>query len=155
MVFETLGFVRQEMQSPEGGFYSALDADSVRPDKPAEHAEGAYYLWHESELKDLLSVAEFSMVKSYFNIEENGNIFSDPQNEFTDLNILYIDDEYRTRSLTGQKNDLLQSARKKLNKQRRLRPRPHLDDKVITAWNGMMFAAFAKAYQSISFGCTV
>ena len=149
VVFETLDFVRQEMQSSGGGFYSALDADSERADKPAEHAEGAYYLWHESELKDLLSAAEFSIVKSYFDVEENGNILSDPQNEFTDLNILYIDDEYRIRPLTRQENGLLQSARKKLNKQRRLRPRPHLDDKVITAWNGMMLAAFAKA--SIAF----
>ncbi len=133
------------MKSESGGFYSALDADSERPDKPGEHAEGAYYLWHESELKKLLSKAEFLFIKEYFSIKTNGNIDSDPQNEFRDLNILAIDEEYRDKDLTEKQTQLLSSAKKKLNNQRLLRPRPHLDDKVITAWNGMMISAFAKA----------
>ncbi len=145
VVFETLDFVRQEMRSVDGGFYSALDADSERPDRSGEHAEGAYYLWRESELKALLSSAEFSFIKKYFNIQENGNILSDPQNEFTDLNIFYIDEGFRDRSLTPQEVSWLHSAKKKLNIKRRLRPRPHLDDKIITAWNGMMISALAKA----------
>ncbi|NOQ87478.1 MAG: DUF255 domain-containing protein [Gammaproteobacteria bacterium] len=145
VVFETLDFVRQEMRSPDGGFYSALDADSERADKPGEHAEGAYYLWNEQELKDLLSVAEFSFVKNYFNINENGNIFSDPQNEFTDLNIFYIDEASKSQSLTRQEARWLQSASETLNTKRRMRPRPHLDDKIITAWNAMMLSAFARA----------
>ncbi len=85
VVFETLDFVRQEMQSPDGGFYSALDADSERPDRLGEHAEGAYYLWSEAELKTLLSAPEFSFIKKYFHIQKNGNIISDPQNEFATL----------------------------------------------------------------------
>ena len=145
IVFQTLNFVKQEMQSPDGGFYSALDADSEVTEKPGEHAEGAYYLWHESELKDLLSTAEFSFIKKYFHIKDSGNIFSDPQNEFTDLNIFYIDEEFRDKLLTQQENRWLQSAIQTLNIKRRLRPRPHLDDKIITAWNGMMLSAFAKA----------
>ena len=145
VVYETLDFVRQEMQSSEGGFYSALDADSERADKPGDHAEGAYYLWRESELKGFLSTAEFSFVKKYFQIKENGNIFSDPQNEFTGLNIFYIDEELRSVSLTQQQARWLQSAGQILNMKRRLRPRPHLDDKIITAWNGMMLSAFARA----------
>ncbi|MFV9615398.1 MAG: thioredoxin domain-containing protein [Gammaproteobacteria bacterium] len=145
LVFQTLNFVKQEMQSPDGGFYTALDADSERADKPGEHSEGAYYLWRESELKDLLSTAEFSFVKKYFHIKENGNIFSDPQKEFTDLNIFYIDEEYRDTLLTQQESSWLQSASQTLNAKRRLRPRPQLDDKIITEWNGMMLSAFAKA----------
>ena len=145
LVLETLKFVTEEMQSPEGGFYSALDADSERIDKPGTHAEGAYYLWHEAELKKALSSAEFDFVKKYFHIRKNGNIDSDPQNEFTNLNIFYIDEEFRNTVLTKQQEKWLVSVREKLNKIRRQRPRPHLDDKIITAWNGMMLAAFAKA----------
>jgi uncharacterized protein YyaL (SSP411 family) len=145
LVLETLEFVVEEMQSPGGGFYSALDADSESVDKPGTHAEGAYYLWHESELKKTLSVAEFNFVKEYFHIRENGNIDSDPQNEFTNLNIFYLDEKFKNTVLTEQQVKWLASARKKLNNLRRQRPRPHLDDKIITAWNGMMLASFAKA----------
>lgn len=144
VVFETLDFVRQEMRSVDGGFYSALDADSERQDRPGEHAEGAYYLWRESELKALLPSAEFSFIKEYFHVQKNGNILSDPQNEFTDLNIFYIDESFRDKSLAPQESSWLNSAKKKLNIKRRLRPRPHLDDKIITAWNGMMISALAK-----------
>jgi len=154
VIYQTLGFVKQEMRSAEGGFYSALDADSERSVetgvRSGERAEGAYYLWQEKELKKLLAKDEFKFVKKYFNIREHGNIFSDPQGEFTDLNILYIDEEYRGRSLTLQQKSWLKSVKKKLNMVRRLRPRPLLDDKVITAWNGMMLSAFARA--SITFG---
>jgi uncharacterized protein YyaL (SSP411 family) len=149
IVYQTLNFVIEEMRSSRGGFYSALDADSERADKPGEHAEGAYYLWREAELKKNLSNAEFDFVKKYFHIRENGNIDSDPQNEFNNLNIFYIDEDIRNEGLTQQQIQWLNSAKIKLNKIRRLRPRPHLDDKIITAWNGMMLAAFAKA--SITF----
>jgi len=145
VVFETLDFANKEMRSAEGGFYSALDADSERPDKPGEHAEGAYYLWHVAELKKELSKDEFSFVKKYFHIRDNGNIFSDPQQEFTHLNIFYIDEEFRGQALSQQETKWLQSIKKKLSEKRRLRPRPHLDDKIITAWNGMMISALAQA----------
>ena len=145
IVYETLNFVKEEMQSRQGGFYSALDADSERADNPGEHAEGAYYLWKYSELKKLLSKVEFDFIKKYFHIREHGNIFSDPQEEFTELNILYIDEEYKKQKLTAQQGKWLASVKKKLNQRRVRRPRPHVDDKVITAWNGMMLAAFAKA----------
>jgi uncharacterized protein YyaL (SSP411 family) len=133
------------MQSPGGGFYSALDADSERPDKSGMHAEGAYYLWHESELKELLTAEEFEFVKKYFHVRKEGNIFSDPQKEFTHLNILYIDEEYKNTTRSKSQEILLDSIREKLNAKRLQRPRPHLDDKLLTAWNGMMIAAFAKA----------
>lgn len=145
VIYQTLNFVRVEMQAPAGGFYSALDADSERADKPGEYAEGAYYLWSESELKKLLSKDEFAFVKKYFGIDKISNIISDPRNEFANLNILAVDEEYKDKVLTQQQIKWLSSATLKLNKQRLLRPRPHLDDKVITAWNGMMIVAFAKA----------
>ncbi len=150
VVYQTLNFVREEMQSAQGGFYSALDADSERADNPGEHTEGAYYLWHEDELKTNLTAAEFEFIKNFFHIGENGNIDSDPRNEFTNLNIFYIDEAFRNKDLTQQQIKWLASASKKLNSIRRSRPRPHLDDKVITAWNGMMLTAFAKASVAFS-----
>jgi len=145
IVFETLEFVRQEMRSAYGGYYSALDADSERAETDGGHAEGVYYLWSESELKSTLSAAEFAFVKKYFQIELDGNILSDPQDEFTGLNILYVDEDYRETPLTKKQKSLLSSVKTKLNEKRRLRNRPHLDDKIITAWNGMMVVALAKA----------
>ncbi len=144
VILETLSFVSREMRSADGGFYSALDADSKPAhDEAAERAEGAYYLWHESELKRVLSAQEFSFVKKYYQVNADGNILSDPHNEFVGLNILYIDDEYRNKPLTQQQAEWLASAKQRLNKVRMSRPRPHLDDKVITAWNGMMLSALA------------
>jgi uncharacterized protein YyaL (SSP411 family) len=150
VVYDTLKFVQQEMQSPAGGFYSALDADSDRPKAPGYthttgHAEGAYYLWSEAELKSLLPEKEFRFIRDYYDIQEHGNILSDPQQEFTGLNIFYVDEKFKGVRLTPEKEKLLQSAKEKLNAKRRLRPRPHLDDKVITAWNAMMIAALARA----------
>ena len=146
VILETLSFVSREMRSPDGGFYSALDADS----EPAhgeggKKTEGAYYLWYESELMRLLSAQEFSFVRKYYQVKADGNILSDPQNEFIDLNVLYIDDEFRNKTLTQQEAEWLESAKKRLNKVRITRPRPHLDDKIITAWNGMMLSAFARS----------
>jgi uncharacterized protein YyaL (SSP411 family) len=145
IIYQTLNFVLAEMRSPDGGFYSALDADSERADEPGRHAEGAYYLWRASELKQLLSADEFSFITKYFHIDDSGNIASDPQNEFTGLNILAVSEDFKNKPLTKQQAEWLSSAREKLMAQRQLRPRPHLDDKTITAWNGMLLVALAKA----------
>ena len=148
IVYDSLAFVSQEMRSPGGGFYSALDADSYPADDRGDgKKEGAYYLWSASELKKSLSAAEFKFVKKYYQVREDGNIHSDPQDEFRKLNILYIDEESRDAVLSVQQASLLSSVKEKLNDVRYQRPRPHLDDKVITAWNGMMISAFARSSQ--------
>ncbi len=145
IITEILHFAEREMESPQGGFYSALDADSERPDKPGEYAEGAYYLWSEAELRKSLTKAEFNFIRSYYSVEPEGNMYSDPRNEFGNTNILFIADQYRHETLTKKEKALLGSAKKKLNAIRLLRPRPHLDDKMITAWNSMMIDAYATA----------
>ncbi len=145
VVFDSLTFVMAEMQSPAGGFYSALDADSERHDEPGVHAEGAYYLWRLAELKEILSSAEFELVEKYYQTMPDGNIASDPNNEFSGLNILYVDEALRGEMLDERQAGLLRSAKKKLNAARKQRPRPQLDDKIITAWNGMMLSALANA----------
>ena len=145
IVSQTLHFVEQEMQSPQGGFYSALDADSEKADAPGEHAEGAYYLWQDEELKTFLSKEEYAFFHDYYDIQSEGNIYSDPKNEFGQGNILVIAEAYRGEKLTDKQRSLLETASAKLNTIRLLRPRPHLDDKIITAWNGMMIKAMANA----------
>ncbi len=150
VIIETLNFVYREMHAPGGSFYSALDADSVRPGKPGEHAEGAYYLWTQAQLKKVLNKKEFQFIRDYYGIEPDGNIDSDPHNQFGRGNVLAIAEDFRDIKLSAQQQALLHSARTKLKKARLLRPRPHLDDKIITAWNGMMISAYANAAKTFS-----
>ena len=149
IIYQTFEFVRQEMRSPQGGYYSALDADSILLDKTggvtSKRAEGAYYLWREKDIKALLEDDEFAFIKQYFHLQAEGNIFSDPKDEFSGLNILYVDEDYRDIDLTSKQQRWLSTAREKLDLARRHRPRPQLDDKVITAWNGMLLSAYARA----------
>jgi hypothetical protein len=128
-----------------GAFYSALDASSERSKQPGEYAEGAYYLWRSGEIQRLLSKHEWQFVKDYFSIAQQGNIQSDPRGDFERLNILHISDEFRHRELTDDESALINRVEQKLYAARLQRPRPHLDDKIITAWNGMMIRALVEA----------
>jgi len=141
----TLDFVLDEMRHPQGVFYSALDASSVRPDQVDTKAEGAYYLWRAAEIRSLLDNDEWTLFHQYYDIRNDGNIESDPRDEFERLNILYVNDEFRSEVLTDSERALLDSALSKLSVQRSKRPRPHLDDKIISAWNGMMIRALVEA----------
>lgn len=142
----------REMTDPAGGFYSAEDADSLPPadahNPNAHKSEGAFYLWRTDELEQLLG-DEAAVIRHYFGMEESGNAPSDPQREFVGKNILYIAKpptvvaEATGRS-TGEVTDILQRGRLAMFAARLERPRPQLDDKVITAWNGLMIAAFAR-----------
>ena len=147
---EILDYVLREIQGPEGGFYSAEDADSENPYKPEEHSEGAFYLWTEREIDTLLSAQEMQVFKLYYGVRKDGNALHDPQKEFTGRNILYqaldLAEVARTTKIAEKKvAQLLQTAKVKLLKQRGTRTAPHLDDKIITAWNGLMISAFARA----------
>lgn len=147
---EILDYVQRDMTSGQGGFYSAEDADSPLPEDPAKHGEGAFYIWGAEELKNLLSDEEYQLARIYFGVREQGNVAQDPHREFTGKNILHqalsleqaarglkINPEKATRLISRIRNKLLQARGK--------RPRPHLDDKIITAWNGLMISAFARA----------
>jgi uncharacterized protein YyaL (SSP411 family) len=150
---DTLQYVIREMTDEAGGFFSAEDADSVPPeqaDDPHPHpSEGAFYLWRADEVDALLG-ADAPIVKARFGIEQNGNAPADPQQEFVGKNILYVAQSVEQMARqTGKSPDeierVLAAARLKLFEARVTRPRPHLDDKVLTAWNGLMIAAFARA----------
>jgi len=145
---DTLNYVARDLRDPAGGFYSAEDADSL-PAEGGPKKEGAFYVWSDAEIGALLG-ADADIVRQRFGIEPDGNAPQDPQGEFTGQNLLYtarsIDEiaEAAGRSADDVGRALGQ-ARQVLFDARATRPRPHLDDKVLTSWNGMMIAAFARA----------
>ena len=145
---DTLAYVARDMRDAAGGFYSAEDADSVPPGGGAKK-EGAFYVWSDAEIDALLG-ADADLVRRRFGILPDGNAPADPQAEFTGQNLLYT-----ARSIeeiaadTGRTPEDVMSAirraRQVLFESRAARPRPLLDDKVLTSWNGLMIAAFARA----------
>jgi uncharacterized protein YyaL (SSP411 family) len=135
----TLDYVLREMTHPEGGFFSAEDADSVISHGSSDHAEGAFYVWTKTEIEDALGVEAATEFCSHYSVRANGNApdGSDPHGEFTGKNILHAAQENEPESLAESRRILFDLRSK--------RPRPHLDDKILTAWNGLMISAFAKA----------
>src|SRR5262249_44710184 len=111
--------------------------------------EGAFYVWTYDEIGALLG-PDAGIVRSRFGIEPSGNAPHDPQGEFTGQNLLYTAKSIEAvATATGRSVDdvveALGRARQTLFNARAARHRPHLDDKVITSWNGMMIAACARA----------
>jgi uncharacterized protein YyaL (SSP411 family) len=150
---DTLEYVMREMTNPEGGFFSAEDADSVPPEEAshpnAHKTEGAFYLWTQGELETLLK-DDFDVFRYRFGIRPDGNAPEDPQGEFTGKNLLYVastieEVAQRTGVSRDEVDASLQRSRMILFQARLSRPRPYLDDKVLTGWNGLMLAAFARA----------
>jgi uncharacterized protein len=129
-------YVLRDMTHPGGGFYAAEDADS-------EGKEGKFYCWTAAELSQLLTPKELNVAARYFGVTELGNFFdhSDP-NPLPNQNVLSI----VKSNLTQDESTLLESARRKMFEARADRVRPHLDDKVLASWNGMMLGALARAY---------
>lgn len=154
---DTLQYVLRDMTSAEGGFYSAEDADSVPPDQtsqPHPHkTEGACYIWGDDEIGALLG-PDAAVARRRFGIESGGNAPNDPQAEFTGKNLLYIaqpiaDIAARSGRTDADVAETLDRARQTLLEARGRRPRPLLDDKILTAWNGLMIAAFARAARTL------
>jgi uncharacterized protein YyaL (SSP411 family) len=155
---DILDYVARDMTSKEGGFFSAEDADSpivAGVDDPGHDnsAEGAFYVWTEREIADGLG-PDAELFKFHYGVQPHGNApeGSDPQGEFSGKNILI---ERHTIAETAShfkksEDDVGQSlarSREKLLSIRNKRPRPHLDDKIIAAWNGLMISAYARAAQ--------
>jgi uncharacterized protein YyaL (SSP411 family) len=130
-------YVLHDMISPEGAFYSAEDADSAAdPDRPGVKSEGAFYLWRKSEIEQLLGEQAAAPFCDLYGVREGGNVEFDPHGEFGGRNILYAAGSLDQVAELGD-------ARRKLLEARSLRPRPHLDDKILTAWNALMISALA------------
>ncbi|MEI6860618.1 MAG: thioredoxin domain-containing protein, partial [Verrucomicrobiota bacterium] len=160
-------YVLRDLLAPGGGLYSAEDADSLLPEtaKPGEggegcrvgtraKAEGAFYTWTHAEIVSVLG-ADAGLFCAHFGVRPEGNVREqlDPHGEFTGKNILA---QTRPLAETARKLGLdllaavasLGGGLEKLRLVRAARPRPHLDDKIITAWNGLMLSAFARGATS-------
>lgn len=132
---ETLNYVMRDMTAKEGGFYSATDADS-------EGVEGLFFLWTKDQLKEILTPEESDLVIRYYGVSDQGNfknrnllsIPADPQ-KFAESQHLNISQLFKQ----------LDTIKKKLYLAREQKIHPLRDEKIITAWNGMMIIAFIEA----------
>ena len=147
----TLDYVLRDMTDAEGGFYSAEDADSViAPAQPDRKGEGAFYIWSAREIRALVPLPAADWLCYRYGVADNGNVSNDPHQEFTGRNILYQANDVEETALhferpTGEVRAALLEAERVLLEARGVRVRPHLDDKILTSWNGLMISAFALA----------
>lgn len=161
-----LQYVSREMTHPQGGFYSAQDADSVAFDlsahaekqaqgeqnAKAHGAEGAFYVWRKAEIDALLDPEAAAVVADYYGVRKNGNAGADPMGEFAGKNILHVSRSIpETAERLGKSTEavrvLLDNARQRLRVARARRPRPRVDDKILTEWNALMISALAAAFR--------
>jgi len=148
-----LQYVQRDMTGPEGAFYSAEDADSLPTRHAQEKSEGAFYVWTAGEIDRLLSPDDALVFKKYYGVTRDGNCpqESDPHGELAGKNVLIV--RYPDLSaLADELNRPVTEVEESLNRSKALlyqhrsqRPRPHCDDKILTAWNGLMISAFARA----------
>ena len=126
VVEETAVWAMREMQSPEGGYYSSLDADS-------EHEEGKFYVWTPEEVGSLLSPEEYAVLAPYYGLDGPPNF----ENTHWHLRVV--------GTLAVDQAPLLASARRKLLDAREKRVRPGRDEKALVSWNALMIAGMARA----------
>jgi uncharacterized protein YyaL (SSP411 family) len=137
VVYLTLDFVQCELYSDEGGFYSALDADS-------EGVEGKFYVWTLEEVKQILG-EDSPLYISYYNLTGEGN-WEDGINVLINTrNKKELANEFKI-SIT-KLNELIIEANRKLYSERKKRIRPYTDDKILTAWNALMLKGYVDAYR--------
>src|SRR5690554_312699 len=138
VVYETLAWVKREMTSPGGGFYSSLDADS-------DHVEGKYYCFTKAELEEALG-SDAALFGSYFHVTEKGNWIEEETNV---LKISMDADKLAAEAgfTSNEWEEYLREAKQKLFRYREQRTRPALDDKILCAWNSMMIKAYTDAYR--------
>jgi uncharacterized protein YyaL (SSP411 family) len=136
---EIFEYVLRDMTHEQGGFFSAEDADSaLDAAKPQEKGEGAFYVWRYAELVEVLGVELAARFARCYGCGENGNVEHDPHGEFSGRNILFeADAPHRA----------MDECRQRLFEARLKRPRPHLDDKILASWNGLMISALARGAQ--------
>jgi hypothetical protein len=134
-VRDILDYVLRDMTHPQGGFYSAEDADS-------EGQEGKFYCWTKAELAQLLSPEEYNVAAHYYGITAEGNFVDHshphPLPGQNVLSLVHPD-------VSAADQPLLAAAKSKMIAARKQRIRPHLDDKILASWNGLMLGAFARA----------
>lgn len=137
--YKVFEYVLRDMTSTDGGFYSSEDADS-------EGEEGKFYVWKKKEIVSILGKMEGNLFCDYYGISEKGNFQYGK-------NIIHITSDLKSLSKKSKISEkelqkILEKSRKKLYLERKRRKCPLRDDKILTDWNGLMIAAFSKAFQA-------
>ncbi|CAH2071820.1 unnamed protein product [Thlaspi arvense] len=150
---DILDYLRRDMIAPEGGIFSAEDADSFEFEGANRKKEGAFYIWTSDEIDEVLG-ENSDLFKEHYYVKKSGNCdlssMSDPHDEFAGKNVLIERNELSAMaskfSLSIDKyQEILGECRRKLFDVRLKRPKPHLDDKIIVSWNGLVISSFARA----------
>jgi uncharacterized protein len=142
---EIFVYIMRDMTSPEGGFYSAEDADS-------EGEEGRFYLWEEKEVLDILGKTDGELFMKFFSMKKEGNFRDESTGRARGVNIPHMSngplrDMEDLKLNAGAIEDEIISFRQLLFNVREKRPHPYKDDKILTDWNGLMIAALARGSQ--------
>nr|XP_053626550.1 spermatogenesis-associated protein 20-like isoform X1 [Cherax quadricarinatus]XP_053626551.1 spermatogenesis-associated protein 20-like isoform X1 [Cherax quadricarinatus] len=160
VVRDILMYVMRDLSDPSGGFYSAEDADSLPTADANKKREGAFCVWTHEEVTQLLPGAAkegheatlASVFCHHYSVARDGNVnpYQDPHDELKNQNVLIehdtIEETAREFGLSQEEcKAALDKARQMLYMARQERPRPHLDNKMLTSWNGMMLGALARA----------
>ncbi|MFE7751986.1 thioredoxin domain-containing protein [Streptomyces sp. NPDC057428] len=132
VALETADFMVRELRTAEGGFASALDADSE--DAQGRHVEGAFYVWTPAQLREVLGEEDAAFAAGYFGVTDEGT-FEEGSS------VLRL---ARTGEAEHAETERVASVRARLLAARELRPRPERDDKIVAAWNGLAVAALAE-----------
>jgi len=137
IVYETIGFVKRELTSPEGGFYSSLDADS-------EGKEGKFYVWTKDEIRNILG-EDADIFDEYFGITDKGNW--EKGENIPDINMGEKDLERKYNLTHDELFQKIDSLKKLVFEKRKERVRPGTDDKILTSWNALMAKGLIDAYR--------
>lgn len=157
IVNDILNYVSRDLSHPLGGFYGAEDADSYPYDGAPHKQEGAFCVWEHDELMNVLGEEKINdvlitdIISYHYNVLPKGNVnpMNDPHDELKNKNILgcfasYEDTAEKFGITLEQLKSLLNDCHKKLYDERQKRPKPHVDTKMVTSWNGLMISGFAK-----------
>ena len=163
---EILLYIERDMSLGESsdmiGFFSAEDADSLPTFDSKEKREGAFYAWDYQQVVDIIdnmvphigSVKPSDIFSFMFDLKQDGNVrqSSDPHGELTGLNVLYMDkslketqDRFSTIPPESVANVIMDCKDILFKERNKMKPRPHLDDKIITAWNAYVISAFSRS----------
>src|SRR5260370_30279134 len=144
------------MQQPRGGFASAEDADSPISSGKQETSEGVLYIWNATEIESVVSKLDAALFEYAYGVEHGGNVpaHQDVRGELKGKNVFYeahsTEETAKKFGLTVEQTTVkLTAGRRTLFEARTSRPRPPLDDKIITAWNGRMISALSRTSQAL------
>ncbi|CAO3595692.1 unnamed protein product [Absidia cylindrospora] len=152
---DIIAYISRDLLHPQGGFYSAEDADSLPTFDAKTKLEGAFCVWTQSELESVLDAKQAQAVIRHYGVKSDGNVdpAQDPHMELVNKNVLTSQESLQETAdaLNVPLADVetaLEGAKQKLwNYRMEHRPRPHRDEKILTSWNGLMITGLVKAYQ--------